>query len=110
MEPAVLLELKRVYMRDQTKGQNQIDSKTKLTAVEVTKTNTSVTIGSNSTGCSTPMSTEPEVKVVEVSRSVSTLDMPVIRGVQHAKKDAKVPCMLYVVTLLSNFLFSPSLG
>ena len=86
---------------------NQIDSNTELRAVEVPKTNTSVTIGSNSTVCSTPLSAEPEVKVVEVSRSVSTLDMPVIRGEQHAQKDAKVPCMLYVVTLLSNLLCFP---
>ena len=82
---------------------NQIDSDTELRAVDVPKINTSVTIGFNSTVCSTPMSTEPEVKVVEVSRS----DVPVMRGVQHAEKDAKVPCMLYVVTLLSNLLFFP---
>ena len=86
---------------------NQIDSNTELRAVEVPKTNTSVTIGSNSTVCSTPLSAEPDVKVVEVSRSVSTFDVPVIRGVQHAKKDAKIPCMLYVVTLLGNLLWFP---
>ena len=86
---------------------NQIDSNTELRAIEVPKTNTSVTIGSNSTVCYTPLSAEPDVKVVEVSRSVSTFDVPVIRGVQHAKKDAKIPFMLCVVTLLSSLVFFP---
>ena len=52
---------------------NQINSNTELRAVEVPKTNTSVTIGSNSTVCSTPLSAETDVKVVEMSRCVSTL-------------------------------------
>ena len=86
---------------------NQIDSNTELRAVDVPKTNNSVTIGSNSTACSTPLSAEPDVKVVEVSRSLSTLDVPVIRGVKHAEKDEKVPFMLCVVTLLSSLVFFP---
>ena len=89
---------------------NQMDGNTELRAVGVPKTNNSVTIGSNSTACSTPLSAEPDVKVVEVSSSVSTFDVPVIRGVQHARKTQNYHVCCMWSLCLAMCCVSPSLG
>ena len=90
---------------------NQIDSNTELSALEVTKTNTSITVGSNSTVCSTPLSAEPErKKVVEVSRSVSTLDVLVIQSVHMLGKTQKYHVCCMWSLCLAICCFSPSLG